>query len=161
MTDLQAFARLARWAGRSFAANLGGIPEEKLNWQPAPGVKSAAAVTAEVVGLCEIALPLLHGQGWGEFRLQLPATIEEGRQRVLAASEAYAAALEAATPASLERVVETGIGPGTVLIGSARRGVAYPLVDLIHHNGQICYLQSLLGDEEIRFDLEASREAFS
>src|SRR5438067_1132050 len=118
MSDLQTFARLARWAGRSFAANLGCLPEDKLNWQPAPGVKSAAAVTAEVVALCEIALPLLDGQGWGEFNPQPPASIEEGKQRVLAASEAYAAALEAATPALLERVVETGIGPGTRLLGN-------------------------------------------
>src|SRR4051812_31118728 len=105
-------ARLARWAGKSFAHNLGHIPEEKLNWEPAPGVKTPAAITAEVCGLMEITLPLIAGGSWGEYILTLPATIAEGQARVAELSERYAAALEAVDPASLERTVETPVGPG-------------------------------------------------
>src|SRR5262249_57717785 len=40
MHEMETFAALARWAGRTFALNLGYLPGEKLEWKPAPGARS-------------------------------------------------------------------------------------------------------------------------
>jgi hypothetical protein len=72
-------------------------------------------------------------------------------------AEAYAAALEAADPAaSLQRTLELPFGKFW-----AARFVLFPVIELIHHRGQLCYLQSLLGDAEVRFDPEAGDRFFN
>jgi hypothetical protein len=42
----------------------------------------------------------------------------------------------------------------------ATRAVLIPVLDLLHRHGQICYLQTLLGDTEMHWDEAAIRECF-
>jgi hypothetical protein len=43
----------------------------------------------------------------------------------------------------------------------APRAVLLPVVDAIHHHGQITYIQTLLGDGEYHFDMEAAGRFFA
>ncbi len=75
---------------------------------------------------------------------------------MLERAQAYADALESVDRASLKYMMDLPFGKFW-----AERFVLFPLIETIHHRGQICYLQSLLGDAEVRFDPVASEEVFS
>jgi DinB superfamily len=149
-------ADLARWAARDFVFNLEAIPADRLDWKPSPEAKSALQLAGEVAGVAGNTLPVLQGGDWTPSPLPQPATLQEARQLVLERADAYAAALEAADPASLRRHLELPFGKFW-----AERFVLFPLLDLVHHRGQLCYLQSLLGDAEVRFDPEAGDRFFN
>jgi hypothetical protein len=42
----------------------------------------------------------------------------------------------------------------------APRAALIPVLDLLHHHGQICYLQTLLGDREQHWNEAAIAESF-
>src|SRR5262245_5876376 len=145
---------MVRWTARNMAYNLTFIPADRLDWNPAEGVKSALAIAAEVVGVMRNAMPLFAG---GEFEPaefpRLPSG-EDARRQIVEAADRYAEALEAAGPA-LERPVNVG---GMSMW--AKWVALFPAVELLHHHGQIAYLQMLLGDMETHFDMEASARYF-
>ena len=69
--------------------------------------------------------------------------------------DAARAALER-TGAELDRAQEMPFGATF----RASRAACFPLLDLTHHHGQICYLQSLLGDSEMHWDEAAITDEF-
>jgi uncharacterized damage-inducible protein DinB len=154
MADLKPLARIVRWGTASTIMNLQKLPADKLAWKPEPTCKSALDVVAEVTGVMRSSLPLFSG-GAMEFQPEpTAATLEEASARLQEASDAYVAALEAAGD-ELERPVETPFGTfwGTY-------SVVFGLIDLLHHHGQLTYLQSLLGDAEMHADMDAIRQCF-
>jgi len=68
------------------------------------------------------------------------------RVRESAAAE-YAEALQRVDPAQLSRTVSIA---GAFSFPLAR-AASLPVIDMIHHHGQIAYIQTLLGDEEFHF----------
>ena len=155
MDNLKVAAWLVRYGTRSFLHNLEFVPADRLDWHPEPGAHSALEITGEVVGNFRWCLPILRGGGWdttgGRPRY---STLAEARAQLLEAADEYAAALEAAGP-ELDRPVE--IAGGMLW---APRAVLIPVLDLLHHHGQICYLQTLLGDDEQHWNEAAIAEFF-
>jgi hypothetical protein len=147
---------MIRWAGQDFVFNLEAIPEDKLDWKPSPEAKSALQMAGEVATVAGNTIPVLQGGGWSPTPMAVPGSLAEARALVLENVEAFAAAMEAADPATLQRVL-------TLPFGSFRtdRFVLFPLIELIHHRGQLAYIQSLLGDAEVRFDPAASDVFFN
>lgn len=156
MADFRPMARVVRWAAGSMAYQLGLLPADKLDWKPTPECKSALEVAGEAAGVMRMMLPVLAG---GELqppaqRPEPPASLEAASRALAESAEAYAAALEAAGP-ELDRRLETPFGP---LWGTY--GVTFGMIDLLHHHGQITYLQSLLGDAENHIDPPAMAQWF-
>jgi hypothetical protein len=155
MENLKVAAWMLRYGARSLAFNLGFIPADRLDWKPEPGAKSALEIAREVVGGIRMYRPILSGGEWDPSTAYPPiATLEEARSLLAEAAEEYAAALEAAGP-ELNRFVNIAGGP---LRGP--RAALYPVMDLFHHHGQVCYLQTLLGDREQHWDEAAIAELF-
>ena len=157
MTNLEPVARVVRWGVESMAFNLGQLPADKLNWKPNPECKSALEVTGEVVGVMRMMVGLMTtgsferppgAEAAGPIRYPLPTGLEDAQRQLVETGSAFAAALEKAGP-ELERPVETPFG---TMLGS--RVVLWGMIDLVHHHGQISYLQSLLGDKEMHFNPE-------
>jgi hypothetical protein len=144
MVDLKPVARAVRWGGESLAQQLAFIPEEKLDWKPTPECKSALQVTGEVAGVMRMLMPLFRGEEMQppQGPLPHPTSLEEAKAMLEEAVDAYAAALEKAGP-ELERVVPSPFGEMVAL-----QAVLFPMIDLMHHHGQVTYLQCLLGDGE-------------
>ena len=78
-----------------------------------------------------------------------PLTLDEALTQLAEGAEPFAAALEAAGP-EMERTMETPFGEMW-----AAKGVVFGMIDLVHHHGQVTYIQSLLGDAENHTDWEA------
>lgn len=156
MEEMESAARLLRWMVGNFVHNLSFIPEEKLDWKPAQGVKSPLEIAAEVVAGQRAMLPVFNGGDWVHQPLPVFASRDEANQLLRETVEEYAAALESVRPEQLDRQVE--------LFGNsvwAQRAVLLPVIDAMHHHGQITYIQSLLGDLEYHFDMEAAGRFFA
>lgn len=147
MSQFTQVARLVRFGADDFAFQLGHIPEEKLDWKPDPASKSAMQVTGEVIGVMRSQIKMVRTGVVEISDLTPPASLAEALQELAAVAEEYASALETADEAALARALETPFGP---LWGEY--GVTFGLVDLLHHHGQLTYIQSLLGDSENHMD---------
>jgi len=158
MEDLKAVAWMVRYGARSLAYNLEFVPEDRAGWKPDPAAKSPLEIAAEAVRAIRMYRPILEGPEYPEPRPHIPppATLEEARAQLLAAAEDYAAALEAAGP-ELDRPQAMPFGG----VFRAYRAVCFPLLDLFHHHGQICYIQSLLGDREMHWSEPAITDEFA
>jgi len=148
-------AAMARWAARDFVYNLEAIPAEKLDWRPSPEAKSALQMAAEVTGSIRAAMPLLEGRDWEWQGVAEIKSAVEARQAVIPAADEYAAKLESTDASKLAREIQLPFGTFW-----AARFALFPVIELIHHRGQICYIQSLLGDAEVRFDEQAAPAFF-
>jgi hypothetical protein len=148
MHPMQPIAELALWAAKNTAHNLRFIPDDRLDWKPAPTAKSALEIVQHVCGALRNMRPLLTGGEWTPNPPPMPADRLGAEALLLATAEDYAAGL-LAMPLELmsqERIVFAR--RWSLTIGHA---VTRPVVDLIHHHGQIAYLQTLLGDEAMHF----------
>ena len=146
MHPLETVARQMEWAGQNTAHNLEFIPEDKLNWKPAPTAKSALEIVNHV---CGFALGMVHvarDGAWSDPEFQPATNLQEAKELVLRAANEYAAALRTVDPSRLGEMMTLPFGTYP-----AAQVFSMPQVDLIHHHGQIAYLQTLLGDEEMHF----------
>jgi uncharacterized damage-inducible protein DinB len=152
MHPLETAASILEWAARNTAYNLEFIPADRLGWKPAPTAKSAYEIIQHVCTAIGGMQPVLKGGSeWAPSPEPLPASLPEAQQQLLSACETYAAALRQVPPSELSRTITIA---GTFQMPLAR-AASMPMVDLVHHHGQIAYIQTLLGDEEFHFAPEA------
>ncbi len=135
------------------AFNYDFIPEDKLDWKPAPTANSALEIAAHLVQafnhLGAQTVASVTGANYPQTEAAAPTTREEAKQQILSAAQNFTDVLKTVKPEDLSKKVDVGFGvfPLSFLIGM-------PMVDVIHHHGQIAYIQSLLGDTESHFDME-------
>jgi hypothetical protein len=142
---MEGVAQLAEWAGPDLAYNLDFIPDDRLNWKPAPESKSALECAAEAAFFMKSMIPVLAGAEWTRAD-HAPASKPEVQETLRAASKEYATALRAIP---VERLAEMVSMPfGDMPLGQV---AGFPVIDVIHHRGQVCYLQTMLGDKENHF----------
>lgn len=139
-----------------FLRNLSHVPPERLDWSPSPTAKSSLKIAAHVAGYSGAFASIVRT---GEF----PATVEEfmapiqlAIARVHSVAEAESVlrlgiadtldALDSVTPERIESSLETPIGPTPFLFF-----MTLPSVHLTLHTGQIDYLQTCWGDQEVYF----------
>lgn len=149
MESLQTIIGLTRWTAENMAYNLDHVPDEKLHWKPEPTAASAATIFVHTT----YAVTNLHGILIGrEYQQVDPETLsptltrEELKKMLIAAADEFVSTLEAYGPQDLEGDVQMPWGPFP-----RARTVSMPLVDMLHHHGQIAYLQTLWGDSTSHF----------
>ena len=138
------------WAAQNIALNLDYIPDEKLRWKPAATAPSALEIVDHLLGVLQRMTPLVGGfEATGETP-QPVRNRDDAKARLLEAAAKYRAMLLDLKPQQLEETVETRMG------SLPRRALALmPVNDIVHHHGQIAYIQMMLGDEETHRDLSA------
>lgn len=146
MHFLHSLIETTKWFGDNFAYNLGFIAPDKLAWKPAPTAKSAFEITRHAAHSLRGMQAALCGQDYFSVQLGVPSSLEEAQQQIQSAAHDYAAWLETLSPADLE-------GELTLPFGTFPRAfcVQMDVQDVIHHHGQIVYIQTLLGDEKDHF----------
>jgi hypothetical protein len=147
---LEALAYQAEWAAKDMAHNLDFIPADKLSWKPAPTAKSALDVANESVGFAKGMLPMLSGGSFTPPNFTPATTAQAAKELLISTGKEYAQALRALRPEDMERKVDLGFG--TFPLAQA---AGMPVIELVHHRGQVCYIQTLLGDTEDHFDMSA------
>jgi hypothetical protein len=147
MHPLDSLVGLANFAAKNTAYNLKFIPSDKLNWKPAPTANSALEIVTHVTGAMTSMLPALAGGEWTPPQVTPPTTLDEAQELLTTTAEKYAAALVQIPPQELGKNVTVFGG----LTAPLARAASMPVVDLIHHHGQIAYIQTLLGDVDMHF----------
>lgn len=148
MHPLESVARLAEFAGQNLAYNLEFLPADKLTWKPEATAKSALEIVHHVSAfLLEMGGMLTTGT-FTRSEVVLPADLASAQELVRNAAEIYVQALRSLEPSQLGDPVELPFGTFPLA-----RAATMPAFDLIHHHGQIAYIQTLLGDEESHFNL--------
>ena len=145
MHPMEGVARLAEWAGPDLAHNLDFIPDDRLDWKPAADSKSARECAAEAAFFMKSMIPVLAGAEWTHSDHPQPSKAEI-QDTLRTASKEYAAALRAVPVERLAEVVSMPFGD--MPLGQI---ATFPVIDVIHHRGQVCYLQTMLGDKENHF----------
>jgi hypothetical protein len=146
MNPMEGPAQQMSWAGRNTAHNLGFIPEDRLAWKPAPTACSALEIINHAAGYITGMLPVLSGGEFASSQFSPANNLKEAQELITSRAEEYAAALRRLSPADLGRTVNLPYGSFPLA-----QAAVMPVVDLIHHHGQICYIQMLLGDTEDHF----------
>jgi uncharacterized damage-inducible protein DinB len=147
MSEMQQLAGQLNWAAQNLAYNLDFIPDDRLNWKPAPTANSALEIVGHLLGVYHHFDKMMGGAASESGEPQTPASRDEAKIKLVAAAEEYSYKLLALSPDDAAREVEFPFGK--FKLGFA---AAMPVTDTIHHHGQIAYIQSLLGDEESHFD---------
>lgn len=127
------------WAVRNVNNNLDFIPDDKLNWKPAPTAKSVLEIVNHVAG----SVHRITGKLGNDEQFS-PATDRESAKALLQKSaDIYVAQIRTLTPQDMQRTITMPMGelPLPVVMGM-------PVIELINHHGQITYIETLLGDEE-------------
>lgn len=147
MNPTEVLAQQILWAGRNMAYNLDFIADDKLDWKPEPTANSALEIVQHSVGaILMIEAAVVGARPDDVF---VPATTrDEAKKQLIEVTENYAVTLRGISLDEFERDVELPFA--TLPLG---RVIMLAVIDLIHHHGQIAYLQTLLGDTENHLQL--------
>ncbi len=145
MHPLQLLSDTVTWTGKNLSFNLGFIADDKLSWKPAPDAKSALEISAEVVTVLGIFSATLKKQAPSSDKISF-STREEAQKAVESASADYGQLLLSLGDNDLTGEMQLPFGTMP-----KSRAIVLPVVDTIHHHGQIAYIQTLLGDTETHF----------
>jgi uncharacterized damage-inducible protein DinB len=148
MHPLDGLAQQTTFFSRNIAHNLDFIPDDKLDWKPAPSANSAMEVVRHLLGAQAMVGAMLTGANPQEAAVAQPQTRDEAKAALAASADDHAAILLAIDPSTLGEIVQLpwGAMPKAFVAGIAA-------ADTIHHHGQISYIQTLLGDIESHFDM--------
>lgn len=139
-----------------FLRNLSHVPADKLDWSPSATSRSALAIAAHCAGyshgfasvIREGKFPTTGEEFLAPIQLRINgiSTIDEAVSMLRAGIEETLAALDTVAPDQVERTLDTPIGPTSFLFF-----MTIPATHLILHTGQIDYLQTCWGDQEVYF----------
>lgn len=149
MEPFKTIIGLTRWISENLAYNLDHVPDDKLHWKPEPTALSAATVVVHVTYSVINLHATLEGREYTKVEFEevsASQTREELKKNLLDATTAFISTLEGYGPQDLEGDVQMPWGPFP-----RARCITTPMVELIHHHGQIAYLQTLWGDTESHF----------
>lgn len=149
MGTLQPFlADVTRQTAEGLIAAVERLPDNRINWQPESGSRSALDQVAECVLLTDYVVAIVKGEpdqlpsfeayisakeaavasGWGSLHPALLKTIED-----------VCATIASVPDDALNETKNTLIGPQTVT-----QLITYPYWNMTYHQGQINYIASLL-----------------
>jgi len=145
---MESVAGLAEFAGKNIAHHLGFIADDKLAWKPEPTSKSALEIVQHLGYFATGMASVLEGGEFVPGPESVPADRATAQELILAASSRYAAALRSVDMARFGTTVVLPFGSFPFAMAATM-----PAFDLIHHHGQIAYIETLLGDTEDHFDM--------
>lgn len=145
---LDGLAGQVEFFSANLAHNLDFIPDDKLDWKPAPTANSAMEIARHLLMAHGRITAMLNGKNPDEATIANPQTREEAKAALKESATAYAAMLRSIDPSTLSEMMDMRFAklPKAMVASMA-------VADTIHHHGQIAYLQSMLGDTESHFDM--------
>jgi uncharacterized damage-inducible protein DinB len=149
MNYQETLAYQVRWAARNLTYNLGFLPADKLDWKPTPTMPSALEIVNHIVAGMLAGAKVLQSGVWSEARdaTFTPATdLAQAKELLQTVAGDFAQALEMVREDDMERIIETPFGTMPL-----RYIMQFEPIDIIHHHGQVAYIQQLLGDTESHF----------
>lgn len=148
MHPFERAAWLTRFAGHNLAFNLEFFPPDRLSWKPAPTANSPLEIAQHVAMACLSSLSVLENRPYEHVSPPVPDDLPTAQALVRDATARYADALLTVDPGRIGETVSLPYGDFQLA-----QMALFPTFDVMHHHGQITYLQTMLGDTESHFDL--------
>jgi hypothetical protein len=140
-TPLELIDSQLEWVHKNINNNLDFLPEDKLNWKPAPSAKSVLEIINHATGTVNMFTSAIAGTE----KTELPPVThrDEAKARVTQVVQAHRKLVSSLSPEDCAQTVKLPMGemPKSVAAG-------LPVIELINHHGQLTYIETLLGDEE-------------
>jgi hypothetical protein len=143
---LQIAIQTVNFFGSNFVHNLDFIPDDKLTFKPSPTANSALEITQQAAGHLLNMKAALSGGHFGDVPVEVPDSRATAQQLITHAATDYATWMKTLDTSDFGENVE-------LPFGLVPRGqcVLMPVLDLVHHHGQIAYIQTILGDTQNHF----------
>lgn len=146
-TPLELIAGQLHWVQQNINNNLDFVPDDKLNWKPAPDANSALEIVDHATGTVHMLTTAIKG---GEQTKFPPVkSREDAKKQVIQVVQEHLKLIGSFQPADLEKPVALPFGEFPTLLAAS-----FPVTELLNHHGQITYIQSLLGDTETHLTME-------
>ncbi len=147
MLDRETLLTFFDATSRSLVFNLNFIPSDKLDWKPAPEAKSALEIANHLTEFLRVVNQRLNP----DSSAFTPATtVDEAKAGLTQVSAQFIAAVRGASTATLNEQFREDHPFTTGWL------VTVAIMDAGHHHGQIAYIQTLLGDNEIHGDASST-----
>lgn len=146
MLDRQSVLTLFEETSKVLVFNLDFIPEDKMGWKPAPEAKSALEIVNHLAEFLDSLSRRMNPQAPVPAPFVHATSRNEAKQVLAGAADRYAQAVRGASPELLGEKFRDDM---PLTLGWM---VTASTIDAIHHAGQIAYIQTLLGDNELHFD---------
>jgi hypothetical protein len=145
MNNIDQLIGMMDWTAKNVSYNLDFVPDDKLDWKPAPDAKSAMDIAHEIALSADSISNFLTS---GEYQKNVarPDTRDEAKAAIIAAAETYTKALRSLTAEQLAGNVQFPWGETPM-----SEAIGMPVIESLHHHGQIAYIQTLLGDTDSHF----------
>ncbi len=141
-TATEVYTSQMEWAGRNIAINLDFVPDDKLNWKPAPHANSALEIINHLVPNILRLSDIISG-GDGQFHVEPITTREAAQTAIRHAAAEYAIQVSKLSNDDLDRQVHLPFGEVP-----CSHACAIGVTEAVNHHGQLTYIQTLLGDVE-------------
>jgi len=144
MHPLQIAIQTAEFFGPSFAYNLDFIPDDKLTFKPSPTANSALEIAQQAAMHLINMKAALTGGNFGDVPVEVPESRAAAQELIKRAARDYAAWMHTLDTSNFGESIELPFG-----VMPRGQWVLTPVLDLVHHHGQIAYIQAILGDDQI------------
>ena len=153
-TTKELAVRMNRSAIKSLAANLDAMPADKQAWKPLDlgrtalnQVQECAVINPWFAGiLANRAVPEMDGGAYGAAIAALDSA-DKAMAALIASADTLAAAIEAFPDDLLHETVTLPFGKGMVM--TFEEIMLAPYWNMVYHQGQIAYVQTLYGDTDM------------
>lgn len=142
MESIEVLIGMAQWGAQNVVYNLDYIPDDTLQWRPAPDAQSALEIAHEIARSVESASRLFQTNEY-QHKVSEPQNRDEAKQAILDAVESYATALRSLSEERLNNMVKFPFNEMPM-----EYAIRVPVTEILHHHGQIAYIQLLFGDTE-------------
>ena len=142
MTPIELIAGQLDWANKNICNNIDFIPDDKMNWKPAPTSKSPLEIVEHMTGTLNTMTSGLKGEP--EKNLQTATTKAEAKaliNQMITDHVSYIKTLSDEQLAGTTTYEKLGEFPTIMAAG-------LPVIECINHHGQFTYVETLLGDDE-------------
>jgi uncharacterized damage-inducible protein DinB len=140
-TGIDKLVEQLMWASNNFAYNLDFIPDEKLEWKPAPTANSALELANHLIGSFVWTTNLITDK---KNKPDEAKTKKEAQELIKKKAGEFAKLLKKLTEKELAEKKQMPWGGDMTNEFIAGLGV----IDAIHHRGQLLYIQTILGDTQ-------------
>lgn len=154
MTAQEYLSGVCRYMGHTLSKAASYVPQEKHDWSPMGEARPLWDILLECACILEAAKEWLE-QGEMNFQPYMtereqvktdPPALSALSERLQAAAEAYAQAIDALNDEQVEQMILNPItGRDAPLIHAA----GMPIMNMVYHLGQVNYVQMMLGDTEM------------
>ncbi len=144
-TNVDKMIEMATWGANNFAHNLDFIPDDKLNWKPEPTANSALEVANHMIRSFDWAMSTIKGD---KPETREAKTKKEAQELLKKLGAEFCEMLQ---KMSEKELAEKKPMPWGEVTHEFLADLA--VIDVIHHRGQVVYIQTLLGDTVDHFEM--------